>query len=192
MVHQNHSWHIVGTRKKIKSHPLIQFYTRFRTSFSGKQPELCHTLATSLSPRSSLLAWYIKHTLQFGGLFELQNFPSPPVTLQCHCCTASQPAVSAPPPLQHPYDSRCLPKYLFSHDWSSLKNINIRAGECFSVIKIRHHQRVTLGKSALWDWGTNQSYCTCNELDVLLPSKWLLFRRQGAGLRPLAVSCHLL
>lgn len=41
MVHQNHSWHIVGTRKKIKSHPLIRFYTRFRTSFSGKQPELC-------------------------------------------------------------------------------------------------------------------------------------------------------
>lgn len=41
MVHQNHSWHIVGTRKKIKSHPLIRFYTRFRSSFSGKQPELC-------------------------------------------------------------------------------------------------------------------------------------------------------
>lgn len=184
MVHQNHIWHIVGTRKKIKSHPLIWFYTRFRTSFSGKQPELCcviplqhHSLLARLSSR------------------DISNIPSSLVVyLSCKISPLSLWHYSAPAALHrsllfqplHHYSIHPL-RVVYRNIFSQMIGAVWKILTCFSVIKIRLHQRVTLEKSALWDWGTNQSYWTCNELDILLV---VVSKTESRSMTTL--SCHLL
>lgn len=92
-------WHMSG---KLAQAP-CSTATNVNFSMDGEKPadkSRCCVSYTHSMPLSSHDT--PSTTSQFGSLFKLQNFPSLPLTCQCFSCPASPPAVSAPPPTQHP------------------------------------------------------------------------------------------